>query len=65
MLRKFFTNFDMFPASPTFRMRGEPETLNLCGGISSFLLLLFFIYVFIMQALDILNLREIKARIVH
>ena len=65
MIRKFFLEFDMFPALPTFRMRGEPETLSLFGGIISVMLLLFFLYIFIINALDIINFREIKARVVN
>ena len=65
MIRKFFTNFDMFGAFPTFRMRGESETINLRGGIASLLILLFFVYVFIIKALDIVNYREIEARVVN
>ena len=59
MIKKFFTEFDMFGASPTFRMRGDPETVNLCGGVASLLILLFFVYIFIINALDIINYLEI------
>ena len=59
MLKTFFTNFDMFGATPSLRMRGEPETLNLCGGIMSLLLIMFFFYIFIIKALAIVNLQEI------
>ena len=64
MIRNFFTNFDMFGAFPTFRMRGESETVNLCGGIASLLILLFFVYIFIISALDIINYEEIEARVI-
>ena len=65
IIRNFFTNFDMFGAFPTFRMRGEPETVNLCGGISSLLILLFFVYIFIISALEIVNYRKIEARVIN
>ncbi len=55
MIRKFFTNFDMFGASPNLRMRGQSETINLCGGIASLLILLFFVYIFILEGLQIIN----------
>ena len=53
MLGRFFTNFDMFGAAPTLRMRGESEALNLCGGIASLLILIVFVYVFIDKAYKI------------
>ena len=62
MLIKFFTNFDMFGAAPTLRMRGESETLNLCGGIASLLILLVFVYVFIDKAYKIGTFQEIEAK---
>ena len=62
MLRRFFTNFDMFGAAPTLRMRGEPETLNLCGGIASLLILLTFVYVFVDKAYKIGTFQEIEAK---
>ena len=65
MLRTFFTNFDMFGAFPTFRMRGESETYNICGGIASLVILLFFLYIFIINALDIVNYNNIEARIIN
>ena len=63
MLRRFFTGFDMFGAMPTLRMRGESETVNLCGGIASFLILMFFVYIFIISALQIINYEDIEAKI--
>ena len=60
MIKKFFTQFDMFGSFPTFRMRGDSETMNLCGGISSLLILLFFTYIFIIQTIDIINFEEIQ-----
>ena len=51
----------MFGASPNLRMRGDSETLNLCGGIASLLILLVFVYIFIIQALAIINYEEIEA----
>ena len=63
MIRNFFKGFDMFGASPNLRMRGDSETLNLCGGIASLLILLFFVYIFIIQALAIINYEEIEATI--
>lgn len=62
MLRKFFTNFDMFGAAPTLRMRGESEALNLCGGIASLLIILVFVYVFIEKAHRIGTYKEIEAK---
>ena len=64
MIRHFFTNFDLFGAFPTFRIRGQPETLNLCGGIASLLILLFFVYVFVINSIDILNFNRIKAKFI-
>ena len=64
-MRKFFTGFDMFGAMPTLRMRGASQTINLCGGIASFLILMFFVYVFIISALEIINYEEIKGRTSH
>ena len=62
MIRKFFTSFDLFGAAPTLRMRGESETINLCGGIFSLVLLLVFVYVFVDQAYRIGTFQEIEAK---
>ena len=59
MIRRFFTSFDMFGAAPTLRMRGESETLNLCAGAFSLLILLVFVYVFIDKAYQIGTFQEI------
>ena len=62
MIRKLFTSFDMFGAAPTLRMRGESETLNLCGGIASLLVLMVFVYVFIDKAYRIGTFQEIESK---
>ena len=49
----------MFGAAPTLRMRGESETLNLCAGAFSLLILLVFVYVFIDKAYQIGTFQEI------
>ena len=62
MLRRFFTNFDMFGALPTLRMRGESETINLCAGIASLLVLIVFLYIFIGKASSIMTFQEIDSK---
>ena len=62
MLSKFFSSFDMFGGAPTFRMRGESEALNTCGGCFSFLLLCGFFSVFVFQVHQIVTYQEIEAK---
>jgi hypothetical protein len=45
----------MFASYATFRTNGEPETRNLCGGILSFILAIYFTYVFIFQLVHASN----------
>lgn len=47
LLKKAFLELDLFSALPTLRARGEPNTMNLCGGIVSFIILIICTYVFI------------------
>ena len=60
LLKKFFVEFDLFSALPTLRSRGETETMNLCGGIVSLLLLSFFIYVFIINLVETLDFKKME-----
>ena len=62
MLRKLFTGFDMFGAAPTLRMQGESETLNLCGGLFSFLLLCAFFAAFVTQVRQIVTYEDIEVK---
>ena len=60
LIKKFFVEFDLFCALPTLRARGESETMNLCGGIVSLLLLSTFIYVFIINFINTVNFKEME-----
>ena len=62
MLRKFFTGFDLFGGALTFRMRGESEALNLCGGLLSFLLLCAFFAAFVTQVQQIVTYQDIEVK---
>ena len=59
-LRDFFKSYDLFPAVPCFRVKGDSEVLSVCGGVFSLLLLIFFLYVFIQRSLIILNHNDIE-----
>lgn len=59
VLREFIHNFDFFRAVAGFRVRGEPEVLSICGGIVSLLLLGFFLYVFLEDAIKIISYEKI------
>jgi hypothetical protein len=61
LIKKFFLEFDMFASYATFRTKGEPETRNLCGGILSFLLVIYFTYVFISQLVHVSNWEQISS----
>ena len=60
MIKKFFTQFDLFSALPTLRARGETETMNVYGGVVSFLLLGLFTYLLITYFIDAAELRSMK-----
>lgn len=59
VLREFIYNFDFFAAVPSFRVKGEAEVLSICGGIVSMILIGFFLYVFLEDALKIVNFQKI------
>ena len=59
MIKKFLYNFDLFPAVPGFRVRGEAEVLSICGGIFSLALIAFFFYIFLDGAIKILDFKKI------
>jgi|LakMenEpi03Aug12_release.lakeMendotaPanAssembly.Ray.scaffolds.fasta_scaffold1903321_1 hypothetical protein len=46
-MKKLLSRFDLFPALPTLRVRGEPEVVNLCGSIFSMIIAAVFIYLFV------------------
>ena len=62
MIKRFFTNFDLFGSWPTLRVRGEPEALNFCGGLFSFILLVTFFSIFLSKAYRISTYLEIDAK---
>lgn len=60
-MKKFISNFDLFSAIPTLRVKGEPEVTNLCGGIFSICVFGVFVYVFISSIVSTINLERITA----
>ena len=61
MFQKTVKHFDMFAAAPLLRVKGEPETTNLCGGVFSILVLIGFTYVFITTTINVVTLQDIEA----
>ena len=61
VLKKFVTSFDMFPAAPILRVKGDPEMLNGCGGAFSLLLLIGFGYIFLVGIVNMLGLKDISS----
>jgi type VI protein secretion system component VasK len=62
LVRKFFSEFDMFSSPATFRTRGEPEIKNPWAGAFSFVVLLLFTFLFIWQFTEVANLQRIEAK---
>ena len=56
MLKKFVSGFDMFPATPILRVKGDPEFTNGCGGIFSIILLITFGYIFVAGIVSMMQL---------
>lgn len=59
-IKKFFHGFDLFSCIPSLRARGESDVSSLCGGITSLLLMIFFIYIFVMDMITLSNLGHIQ-----
>lgn len=51
----------MFSVPPTLRANEEPETSSLCSGVTSFLLALFFSYVFINSTVKVVTYENINS----
>lgn len=51
----------MFAVPPTLRAKEEPKASSLCSGVTSFLLALFFSYVFIINVVDIVTYAKIDS----
>ena len=67
-VKKFFHGFDLFSCIPSLRARGESDVSSLCGGITSLILMLFFIYIFVMDMITMSQLGHISTterRVVH
>jgi hypothetical protein len=60
-MKKLFSKFDLFPALPTLRVRGEPEVINLCGSIFSMIIVAVFIYLFVSSLIATVSLQAITA----
>lgn len=60
-VKKFFAEFDMFAVAPTLRSNEEPETSSLCSGVTSFLLAMFFSYVFIINVVKVVTYEQIDS----
>ena len=59
--RKFFSSFDLFSCIPSLRIRGQSELSSICGGVVSLLVMGFFIYVFVVDMVDMFNYGKIEA----
>lgn len=57
---KFFQEFDMFPAPATLRIGGEPDKKSTAIGALSFMVSLFFFYLFISLAIDLFEYKNIS-----
>lgn len=53
---KLFGELDMFGANPTLRSRKEPYSATPCLGAFSLLILAFFLYLFIKNIVEIVNM---------
>ena len=53
--KKFIYNYDLFANVPSFRARTEASVVSYFGGIFSIILLGFFLFVFLQDAIKILN----------
>lgn len=51
----------MFSAPPSLRAKEEDKTSSLCSGITSFLLSVFFAYVFINSATGVITYNKIDS----
>ena len=61
MIRKTIVKYDLISAPASLRIKGETAYGSICGGISSVLVLLFFIVAFIILCINLLQLQNIVA----
>ena len=59
--QRFFYSFDLFSAVTSLRARGQSDTSTVCGGVTSLVLMIAFIYIFIADMIDLANLGQISS----
>lgn len=57
--KKFIYNYDMFANVPGFRARTEASVVSYFGGFVSLILLVGFFYLFLADAIKIINYKKI------
>ena len=60
-LKRFFYGFDLFSCVPSLRARGESDVSSICGGATSLILMILFIYIFIADMINLANLGQISS----
>ena len=58
-MKQFFYGFDRFYYTPSLRIRGNSDVSSVCGGVTSMLIMIFFIIIFIFDMIDLANLGQI------
>lgn len=57
--KKFFYGFDLFGYVPSMRLRGQSDISSVCGGVTSMLVMGFFVYLFVVDMIDLANYGKI------
>ena len=60
-VKRFFYGFDLFSCIPSMRARGQSDVSSVCGGVTSLIVMIFFIYIFIADMIDLGNLGQISS----
>ena len=54
-IKEFFLGFDAFTYPACLRLKGDSNVSSLCGGITCLLIFSFFIYLFIVDMIELVE----------